>query len=78
MSASPYPDTPSLDPSIVAACLPEPTDCYCLFRNNGFCEGWWEVDASISVWRKDNGDPPPNRFTTIRCAAQCAASSSSY
>lgn len=78
MSASPYPYTPSLDPSIVAACLPEPSDCYCLFRNNGFCEGWWEVDASISVWRKDNGDPPPNRFTTIRCAAQCAASSSSY
>ena len=49
----------------VSACLPEPSDCYCVGAN---AWNWVEAYPSeLQVWRYQNGDTPINTVVSISC-----------
>jgi hypothetical protein len=67
-SSQPTP-TP-VNSAIAAACAAEPADCFCAGpRLAGDCYS----GAMLSVWRKDNADPPPGTIVNGLCAVDCSS-----
>lgn len=52
------------DPTIIAACMPEPTDCYCAVESqSGACP----LTAVGAVWRQGNSMPPAGQVAYFSC-----------
>lgn len=50
------------DPKVLAACMPEPADCYCAAESQ-YCP----ATAFAAVWQKDNRAAPPDQVVSFRC-----------